>query len=91
MLQCWEMIADNRLREVVVSFRTAPQRPSEDVDAAGTFATEDNRGWAIELLRPNGAPFAKLPRRLPLRPPEKDIVAHAATERVEPFIPGSEG
>ena len=35
MLQCWEMIADNRLREVVVTFRTAPQRPSEDVDAAG--------------------------------------------------------
>jgi hypothetical protein len=35
MLQCWEMIADNRLREVVVSFRTTPQRPSEDVDAAG--------------------------------------------------------
>ena len=31
----WEMIADNRLREVVVSCRTAPQRPSEDVDAAG--------------------------------------------------------
>jgi hypothetical protein len=35
MLQCWEMFADNRLREMVVSFRTAPQRPSEDVDAAG--------------------------------------------------------